>query len=91
MLLSKGLMVFLLMLAQALVQLVSADNYPYSYYRRTCYRPYCFYGYHAHHRGHVGPGKVTHLKLKIQINRIFRVNGSVKISCLNPVCWLLIF
>lgn len=49
--------IFLLVLHEEMASLTSATNYPYSYYRRICYRPHCYHGYHGHHFGYVAAGK----------------------------------
>lgn len=46
--------IFCLVLVEVMVSLVSAANYPHSYYRRVCYRPHCYHGYSL---GRVASGK----------------------------------
>lgn len=54
---SSGWWIFFLILFEAIACLTSAANYPYSYYRRICYRPHCYHGYHGYNLGHLAAGK----------------------------------
>lgn len=55
--LSPGSWIFILVVIVAVVSLTSAANYPYSHYRRICYRPHCYHGYRGYNFGYLAAGK----------------------------------
>lgn len=59
--LSPGSWILFLVVIVAVVSLTSAANYPYSYYRRICYRPHCYHGYRSYNFGYLAAGKWSFL------------------------------
>lgn len=49
--------IFFLVLLGETASPASATNYQYRYYRRLCYRPHCYHGYHGHSVGYYTRGK----------------------------------
>lgn len=49
--------IFFLVLLEETASPASATNYQYRYYRRICYRPHCYHGYHGQSVGYYTAGK----------------------------------